>query len=158
MGNWGHPERAQQGGGGGGAVVAPPFSANLLSSIGLLMECPKFAEFTGDRVRDVVVALAVAVLVVACTKTVVTIVVDRVCEGGLQDYGEETHYSSEEEEEESVGRIDSMGDGAHGLCSCVSTNLVPVRHQQWDKHQTQIKRLDGAGGVCHVPATKGGGG
>ena len=66
----------------------------------------------GERVRDAVVALAVAVLEVGGTETVVMAVVDRVREEGLQDCGEQTYYSSEDEKEEVSEELATRGVGA----------------------------------------------
>ena len=61
---------------------------------------PTFAQLSGRRVQEAVVALAVAVLKAGGTKMVVTAVVDRIRAKGLHDYAEETYYRLEEGEED----------------------------------------------------------
>ena len=64
-----------------------PLSANALVSIDALLRRHEFAQALGERVRDALVALAVAVLEVGGTETVVMAVVDRVRGGVTRLWG-----------------------------------------------------------------------
>ena len=106
-------------------VGLSPLSANALVSIDALMRRPEFAQAQGERVRDALVALAVAVLETGGTETVAMAVVDRVPEEGLQDCGEETHYSSEDEGEEVSEELAARAVGEMGR--------VPIFRRIWDR-------------------------